>query len=455
MGLYFIYVIVTGALVYAFNGYGEIDLEGAEIVNFAGTEISQDRIALVEDRSFAFAGRINLIASAQETLEISYYTIHHGDTSAAIFGAILNSADRGVKVRILLDGATNNFFGSEKQALLSALRSHPGIEIKFYDPPNFFKPWAWNNRLHDKYIIVDNRIAMMGGRNLGDKYLLKDYPGEVIEDRDIVIVNTGTSLSGSVINEIKTYFNYVWNHDYSKSPGGNLRRSQVRRGAEKAKSLQDGLQLSQGRFDIDWLSLSVPTNKISFIHNPIMRYNKEPWVLEHITMLMEQAEDRIVVQSPYVILTKPMRRNFNAKDIQADIIVLTNSTATSPNYLGMAGYLKHRTSIADAAELYEYQGSGSIHGKTYIIDDRWSIVGSFNADPRSSFLSTEVMVIVDSKEFTQVLSAAVDDLLAESLKVGDDTYVENKDVEPRDSPLLKTWLIGFLYIALYGLDFLL
>lgn len=460
-GLYFAYLLVGGALIFAINGHSEFCFTDYDVESFFSSDVSQDRIALIEDRAFALTSRINLITSAQEELDIVYFAIAHGETTDLFFAAVLESANRGVKVNILLDGLAHNFKGTAKDTLYS-LVDHPNIDVKFYEPLDLFKPWTWNNRLHDKFILVDNKYLMLGGRNLGDKFFLEDYSGEIVEDRDVVVVNTLTDdVEDSVIREVREYFTYIWSHEYSQALVGNLSDANIRRGTDRSGLLEDKIEefrRTQPHLfaNIDWHTLSLPTKKISFIHNPVTRLNKEPWVLEHITKLMEEAEDQILIQSPYLVPNKPMQRNFTAKEINAPITVVTNSVAASPNLFGMAGYLKHRRDIADSTALYEYQGEGSLHAKTYIIDDYLSIIGSFNADARSAFLSTEIMLVVDSEEFAQVLLSAVDELMAQSLEVGADyNYIDNPNVPVRKSSLDKRILVRLLYYVFYPLDFLL
>ncbi|MCC5911043.1 MAG: phospholipase D family protein [Clostridiaceae bacterium] len=463
--LYFIYVLITGIVIFAFHSNNDnIYFENNEVERFWGEEIGQDRVALIEDRYYSGISRVNLIENAQETLDIAYYTIHEGVASKIFFGTILEAADRGVQVRVLVDGIFHNLRGSSKDVQY-ALVNHPNIELKFYESFNLLKPWTWNNRLHDKYIIADNKLAMIGGRNIGDKYFLQDYHGEIVNDRDVVIVNTDTNKpSDSVIKDMRTYFNTVWDHKFSEYPIKKLRYYQIQKGEEKEKYLKkftEKLRYNRPEIfnhTIDWYNVSVPTNKITLIHNPITRLNKEPWILAEIARLMENAEKSIFIQSPYIIPTKQMMQYVAMDSIQSkQTVLLTNSIAASPNYFAMAGYRNNRKKIVDhTTYLYEYHGDGSIHGKSYVIDNRISLVGTFNVDARSAFLSTESMVVIDSNEFSGVLKKEINELVKESLVVGEDyTYQENPLIEEGKVPRTKSLIIKMLSIFAYFLDFLL
>ncbi|MCG4586488.1 phospholipase D-like domain-containing protein, partial [Anaerosalibacter bizertensis] len=219
LGAYIIYIIIFGGIVLSFYKHNTSNyLETHPVERFWGEKTGQDRVVLVEDRYNSGIARIDFIENAKETLDISYYAIDNGISSDIFLGCILNAANRGVKVRLLLDGSLQNII--EMKEAKYTIFQHPNIELKFYDTSGFFRPWSWNNRLHDKYIIADNQIAMIGGRNIGDRYFAKERKnGDIVNDRDVVIINTDSqNTSNSAIYQMREYFNYVWNHKYSKCP---------------------------------------------------------------------------------------------------------------------------------------------------------------------------------------------------------------------------------------------
>jgi putative cardiolipin synthase len=464
--IYCLYAVVLGGLIFGFSkNKVSTYFEKNNVDRFWGQEEGQDRVVLIEDRYFSGIARINLIEKAQQTLDIAYFTIDDGISSNIFYGKILDAADKGVKVRILIDGIFHNLRGSSRD-IRYTLTSHPNIQLKFYEPLSLLRPWTWNNRLHDKYIIMDNELAMIGGRNIGDRYFLDEkYGGEIVNDRDVIIINTDAKeLSNSVVSKMTDYFESVWNHKYSKNPIGSSIKYLKKRGKAKEQDIRDCINKLKdthpGIFNryIDWLSISVPTKKVTLIHNPIERLNKEPWVWGEITRLMDQAKESIFIQSPYIIPTKNMLKYIKSDiDLSKEIVVLTNSIASSPNYPGAAGYIGNRRNIRYISNsLYEYHGTGSIHGKSYIIDNRISLVGSFNIDARSAFLSTETMVVIDSEEFAQVLKGKVNDLINDSLLVeGRSLYRENPFVEEKKVPIGKVILVGVLWAVTYFFDYLL
>ncbi|HZJ82568.1 MAG TPA: phospholipase D family protein [Clostridia bacterium] len=463
--VYLLYALMVGGIVFAFHSGSDSGYFNDNTVErFWSDEVGQDRVVLIEGRAYSGDARINLIENAKETLDIAYFTIDEGVSSDIFWGKILESANRGVKIRVLVDGFFHNFKGASKD-IRYTLINHPNIQLKLYEPFCLIKPWTWNNRLHDKYIIVDRELAMIGGRNIGDRYFIQDNAnGDIVHDRDVLIINRDLEgYENSVVYEMKDYFDMVWNHEYTKGYSEKLKEDQIKKGKLKGKYLiqfiADIEKSNPEVFNksIDWHSKSMPTNKITLIHNPMGRLNKEPWVWGEIVRLMERAESSIFIQSPYVVPTKKMLNYISTDDISSkETTILTNSRETSPNYPGIAGYMKYRRNIVDSADyVYEYQGIGSIHAKSYIIDDRISLVGSFNLDSRSAFLNTETMVVIDSKEFSQELMGEIDQLTGQSLLVGKDySYKDNPLVEEVKPHIIKGLIIKVLSLVTYFFDYL-
>lgn len=465
MGFYLIYVTIFGLIIFGLikkpvsNNY----LERHPVDRFFGSGESQDRVALIEDRYYSGLARVDLIEEAKESLDISYYTLHRGRSTDIFLGSILEAANRGIQVRFLLDGIFHHLERDYKDVIYT-FTNHPNIELKFYEPFNPLRPWTWNNRLHDKFIIVDRKMALIGGRNIGDKYFAQDNrEGRVVNDRDVLILNTGNKdHKESVIFQLEEYFNLVWNHKYSTYPKRRLTRGQVRKGERMAKILEARLkEIKKSNPEIfnhkfNWYDKSFPTKKITLIHNPLERI-KEPWVYCELTNLAREARESIFVQSPYLIPTRQMLKFLEFEEKDKEINILTNSLYSSPNPLAIAGYMNHRKNIVNnSSRVYEYQGPGSIHAKTYIFDNRISAVGSFNFDARSTYLSTETMVVIDSEEFTKHLKREISNYQEQSLVVNRDYgYLENREIEAGRPSIVKKIIIKLLSLLVYFFDFLL
>lgn len=185
--IYLAYSILFGALAFLYRVpwfQARVDLK-----KYREEEDRREKVALVEDGYESFLTRIKMIRESRETLDIAYYTMHDGYTTRVFLGEILEAADRGVEVRILLDGVFHNL-DDELEPLIDIFQKHPNIDLKFYEPFKLLAPYTWNNRLHDKFIIKDGEMFLTGGRNIGDKYFLEDYDKKVY-DRDLLILENG------------------------------------------------------------------------------------------------------------------------------------------------------------------------------------------------------------------------------------------------------------------------
>ena len=462
---YTLYALILGAVIVGFHRHNNSEyLNTHPVERFFGDNVCQDRVALVEDRYESGLARINLFDNANETIDIAYYKIDEGSSANIFVGCLLEAADRGVEVRLLIDGSPSNM--GKMKDMEYALICHPNIKLKFYEPFNFLEPWCWNNLLHDKIIIVDKQYAMLGGRNIGDRYFAPDdYDEEKTNDRDVVVVNTdNNNVSNSAVYQVGEYYDYVWKHEYSKYSTTKLTKRQQEKGKDKAKDLKRYIsnlretkpEMFNGEFD--WIEASLPTKKVTLIHNPIERLNKEPWCFYEITNLMKEAKDSIFVQSPYIIPTKDMVKYLDGVNVSPDKIdILTNSLASTPNVIAYSGHIRHREDIVDSgANVYEFQAPGSIHAKSYIFDNRMSLVGSFNFDSRSTYLSTETMVVIDSEEFATHLKNVAIESIENSLMVADDySYVHNPNVKEEDFSSSKPIIIRVLSVITYFVDYML
>lgn len=456
---YLLYVVIFGIVIFK-DKHPQVSStykEQHKVERFYGNENSQDRVILLEEKMFSGVARVNLMENAQESIDVAYYAIHKGYITDLIFGMILDAADRGVKVRILLDGIFHGLrFGLKD--LQYALINHPNIEVKFYEPFNPILPWTWNNRLHDKILVIDNKYALIGGRNIGNRYFIQEGEKSPTNDRDVLIINTNPSTKeDSVLNQMEGYFNEVWEHPITKVPIHKLSSRQQKKAKETTHQLKQKLEnlrkTDQKLFNTyyDWIKMSLPTKKVTFIHNPIQRFNKEPWAWYDLTNLMKNSKQSLIIQSPYVIPTKPMRTYMDSLKIPPEkTTILTNSMASTANVVAYSGHIKQINGmVKKGINVMEYQGPDSIHAKTFIFDDRLSAIGAFNVDSRSAFLNTESMVVIDSMEFTTNLEKEMDQYFKKSLKVAkDESYIEDPNLKPAKVSWFKSITIkGLSYVT--------
>lgn len=450
--LYVLYALCTG--VFPFGRQRAVPEDFAASVSaadFYGEAPCADRVALVESPTEGFQARLHILDSAKERVDVSYYAMHMGQSTDLFLGALLDAADRGVKVRLLVDGQFGGLTASNRP-YAEAIGAHPNIDLKLYNPPNFLKPWTLNGRLHDKYIIVDDELLLLGGRNIGDKYFgMGGYEKPLSYDRDVLVYNTAGAGADSVLFDVREYMDALWDSEDVREPFS----TDSKRGAEKRKELR--AQYAQfcaenpGLFDHsrdDYQGWTFSANRISFFHNDTGIGMKEPKTGYVLGELLRSAERSVSMQSPYVILDPQLEALLNdlgAKQVDAEI--LTNSVAASPNPLASTAYFSDRKIILDTGiRLLEYQGEHSLHAKTYLIDERLSVVGSYNLDPRSAYIDTELMLAIDSEDFAARLKQAQDEYRRQSLEADENgEYAPDQSALVRPMPLLKKIMVYALY----------
>ncbi len=456
LALYIVDFFFFSVLINLFTYKPSNKLKSKILEGYYSDEPSTDRAAIIEDRKLALTVRSRLLEEAEDSVKILCYGSYEGEISELFYAKILQVADKGVNVQIVFDGLVNNLKGPLNKNKL-ALINHSNVEIKMYDRIHPLKPWAFNNLLHDKIWIVDDKFALSGGRNLDDRFYLEEERLEVplVYDRDVLIYNPKNSKEGSSIEEFHRYFQEVWQNSSSK---GFRRKFDYRGTRQKARLLShlNEVENSDNAYwqePIDWLEISHPTNKVSLVTNPLRKFKQNPHVLEVLSLFFNEADERIIAQSPYVILNKEMREYIDKDSIDAGVQVLTNSLYASPNFSGMAGMGKYEDELMDWAEqIYLYQGKGSVHGKAYVIDDRISLIGSFNLDPRSAFLSTENLVVIDSKAINQVLYENILELMKDSTSKIEDANTLVAVQEAKEASTLKKMVYRFVKIYMYPYD---
>lgn len=386
-----------------------------------------DRSALIETGEKGARVRLDLIESAQTSIDISYYTLTRGEYTRVFFACLLAAADRGVHVRILCDGFTRYAYEiGELRKTLRGFETHPNMEVRYYEKFNLLAPWAWQKRLHDKLIIVDGKLALIGGRNIGDKYFMQDeYQQRFVNDRDALIYHEGTETS--VIGDMQHYYNQLWEYKHTKVHRKRITKGQIARAEVSNQKAREHYRTVKGEHPelfqpVDWMKRTYPTKSTQFTHNPLGRKKKDPWTLKALLYLASQAQSSIFVQSPYIIPTRSMRTLIGEHDIAMELVsILTNAKRASPNPIAMGGYYNHREQIVDTvSQVHEYQGPDSIHGKSYIFDEEISVIGTFNLDSRSSYINTESMLIIESERFASNLGDAIQDYMDTSVLVQED-----------------------------------
>lgn len=418
-----------------------------------------DQIALVETPKESISARLHLIENATAQIDLAYYKWVDGHVSDLMLGSLLEAADRGVQVRILLDGILqlNNFAGPVDEVFLG-FKTHPNIELKVFEPFNPFTPLAWNNRMHDKLIVVDHEFGLIGGRNIEDRFYLDDaHKDGLVKDREVLVHRANDSAS--VLEEMGAYYDCLWNYEHSKEKHPRMTQQKIKKGAVALSELRANYPKNKDSFlaryfpeaeAIDWLEEMVPTKNIRLVSNTLGRTNQHPKALKEILALSSEASESIFIQSPYIIPTRKMLSYAENYAIDPKKTTLfTNSEAASPNMVAISAYNNRRKLLVDSgAKIFEYQQPGSTHGKSAIFDEEISVVGTFNVDPRSSFINTESMLIIESEEFAEELKQGMAVDFKNSLQVGPDyDYIADENTEALPISPVKKIMIRLLSLV--------
>ena len=192
-------------VVYAVAGVtGGVYLSSVPSVSEVPQPVSTDeRVALVETGEEAWQIRRELITEADTTLDIATFAMQGGETVDLFYSLILEAADRGVQVRLLLDGIFHGMRLLDRQ-IYDVFLSHPNIEVGMYDTLNPLRPWTWNNRMHDKLLIADEKVGLIGGRNVGDKYF-NESADTVSYDRELLVIGQDGSAN-ELVSDMSHYF---------------------------------------------------------------------------------------------------------------------------------------------------------------------------------------------------------------------------------------------------------
>jgi cardiolipin synthase C len=402
----------------------------------------QTAFYLLPDGVDALLSRIVLADAADRTLDLQYYIWHDDLTGRHLGSAVLRAADRGVRVRVLIDDLGTN--GDDK--VLLALASHPNIQIRLFNPVasrNFKKLGMAmefrrvNRRMHNKSMIADNEAAIVGGRNIGDEYF---GASNSVSFGDLDVLT-----HGAVVPKISNAFDEFWNSD-AAYPIENLTGHPAEPGALAAyRARLDAFIASQR--DTPYVTQATQRyahimalrdpdfawGKATLLYDDPAKITRSPddasgHLLTQFTSLNIEPHHEMLIVSPYFVPGKQGVEWLSRETARGvRVTILTNSLAATDVAAVHAGYQRYRKALLDAGvRLYELKPTGaddkekksmlgsskaSLHAKTYVFDKSSIFIGSMNLDPRSITLNTEIGVYCES----DALASQVVDGLAPKL----------------------------------------
>ena len=405
---------------------------------------SESGVRLISDANEALLARIALADRAVHSLDLQYYTFHSDATGELLANHLIAAADRGVRVRLLLDDL--HVAGNDK--VLRALDGHPHIEIRLFNPFLERNSSLWsigkqfagdfsrlNRRMHNKAFVADSSMAIVGGRNIGDEYF--DASGNVnFSDLDVLVI-------GPVVKEIGTAFDSYWNSQLS-FPIGAFHHKALN--PAEAASIREDIRVNARLFSQGSYAQNLVTRAGDLTHEvpaadwawgPATYLADDPEKADPTTSneglnivpamraWTDSAQHRLTLINPYFL---PGERGVTylqaLRERGVEVHVLTNSLASTDAGDVYNAYASYRPPLLKmGVSLYELKpdpsgghgggshffgsssGSNSLHAKAIVVDDGHAFVGSMNLDPRSLDLNTEDGVIIDSPVLANALLA--------------------------------------------------
>jgi phosphatidylserine/phosphatidylglycerophosphate/cardiolipin synthase-like enzyme len=407
------------------------------IVEHADLGRNLSGVRLLTSGDEALASLIALADRAERTLDIQYYIIHQDDSSRLLLHHVRLAADRGVRVRVLVDDL--NTAGEDRRFM--HLGQHPHVEVRVFNPfpGGRFALWARflvsaadipriNHRMHNKLFVADNALAITGGRNIGDQYFTRDLHNNFI-DLDVV-------AAGAVVSQLSASFDAFWNSKYAypiASVAAPVRPETVPQALEESAVQGDASWLARD-LDADdlpltWVPATVLADRPGKIASEIDP-GEELTFANNIKTLMRSAEHEVIVISPYLVPGPDgvaLLRELVGRGVH--IRILTNSLASTDSPLVHNGYAHYRVDMLKlGVELSEVRpklgqkrkrfhpfksSNASLHAKALVIDQKTVFIGSMNMDARSARTNSELGIVIRSPDIARQVTSLLDDVSAE------------------------------------------
>lgn len=404
----------------------------------AGIEAQDSGFRAMPEATVALDARLELIRRATVSLDVQYYLIGDDSVGRSVLRALRDAGQRGVRVRLLVD----DLYTRGMDPLLWGLAATPNVEVRLFNPftvrsstvartANFLGDFKrLNQRMHNKLLVADGHVAVVGGRNLADEYFFRHREANFI-DFDMLMV-------GAVVPQLSGCFDAYWNSAmvYPLEAITRSAESVVERTAAFERLTSNDLPappLSQpDMFGEDPLGIQLQTRKFSFFRGQAEAWADEPakaqdgapaavTVKQRFMQEMGRARQQLILFSPYFIPGEAGVASIRAmRSRGVEVRVVTNSLGASDEPLVNVGYARYRGELLKSGvRLFEVASdrlksdsrigrllgasAGRLHAKMAYVDGETLLVGSMNLDPRSERINTEIGVIVHSREVTQRL----------------------------------------------------
>jgi putative cardiolipin synthase len=422
-------------------------------IECAARMVSQTGAYILEKGEESLIGRAWLAQHATESIDVQYFIWSTDNVGILAAERLLSAAERGVAVRVLVDDL---LIDAEKRTLL-LLSAHPNAQIRVYNPvltvgvgfwqkvKNVFTDFrAVNQRMHDKTAIFDGVVGITGGRNMADEYFDFDHAYN-FRDRDILLV-------GAAVREMTANFEEFWDSEYAvpveeilaeeleeiSSDDTRQRARELHAYAADTRNFAPEVReaVEATGEHIEALLQMMVWDDMTFISDIPGKNAGEMGLggggesTRQLIVALQDARESILIQSPYLVMPERGIALFRELvDQGVRIRISTNSLASTDNIQAFSGYASQRKELLKAGvEIYEFKPYPAIreellerypspadrnpifalHAKSLVIDDRVVFIGTFNLDPRSANLNTEVGVLVSNEQLAKQLTASIE-----------------------------------------------
>jgi putative cardiolipin synthase len=393
--------------------------------------------------AWSMEARLTLVRHAKQSLDLQYYLLQNDMTGHTLLRAVRDAAQRGVRVRILVD----DLYTAQSDRMLLAVEAYPNIEVRLFNPFPAGRSFAWsrwafalsdfarvNHRMHNKLLIADGAFAVAGGRNIADEYFFSSKDGNFV-DFDLLV-------AGEAVPQLAAIFDRYWNsprvYELKQLEPDRDKPDDARAAFEELSSdAKDAFPpLAPDKVDLlgfHSLGNDIGTPPFKMLGGTIEVFSDDPekasgrseriedptTVTSRVIGAIAEAKSEVVAASPYFVPGERGMRGLRAvRDKNVHVEILTNSLASNDEPLATAAYSHYRKPLLKmGVELYETDSSqlkhdklfstalrasvGRSHSKLIVIDRHLTFVGSMNLDFRSSRLNTELGMLVESTELAE------------------------------------------------------
>lgn len=412
---------------------------GARMEQGASQNPGLSGVIPLADGQDALVSRLALADRAEHSIDAQYYIWHNDVSGILLLDALHRAAQRGVRVRLLLDD--NGVPGLD--GIMATLNAQENFEIRLFNPSTIRTPkllgysfdfFRMNRRMHNKSFLVDGAAAIIGGRNIGDEYF---SVGEDIFYADMDVLATGP-IVGSTADLFDDYWNSMSVHaletivdSAADLPSFDARVEEVK-AAEATAAFETNAKSSAVRYaqavaDMEWTVVQLVAD------DPIKGLgiaSRDQLMITRLSSILGQIENQLDLVSAYFVPGRQGTKYFtDLAEAGLDVRILTNALNTTDVLLVHAGYTKYRRDLLESGvSLYELKLRGnmttdnlrsgplglsgaSLHAKTFAVDDKRMFIGSFNFDPRSAMLNCEMGFLIDSPEMARKVRRTFEEVL--------------------------------------------